>query len=122
MGTFSHRQACTSSGNRYEWIDTAPSVEMPAWLIDKLKEQPVKEAASSDFWRQLVSNGVDDGQRNVSVTKLAGHLLRRYVDPHVVHDLLTVWNEARVRPPLPPDVVFAIVNSISRKEIERRKQ
>ena len=51
------------SGNRYAWIDSVPAVEMPAWLIDRLQEPRVREAAPSEHWRQLVSVGANEGGR-----------------------------------------------------------
>ena len=54
---------------------------------------------STPEWRALVADGADEGQRDCSVTRLAGHLLRRHVDPCVVLDLLQVWNVARCTPP-----------------------
>jgi hypothetical protein len=108
------------SGRYYEWLDNIPSAEIPSWLIDKLQEKPIKQAAAPEHWRRLVSEGVSEGRRDDSITALAGHLLRRYVDPHVVLDLLTVWNDARCRPPLPHSEVHRAVTSICRKEFERR--
>lgn len=110
------------SGNRYKWIDNIPAVEPPAWLTEKLQQESAAKAATSpETWRQLVGDGVDDGQRDVTVTKLTGHLLRRFVDPRVVLELMNAWNEARVRPPLPSDDISRIVNSICFKEIKRRE-
>jgi hypothetical protein len=49
----------------------------------------------------LVTAGVDEGQRDESAARLSGYLLRRYVDPGVVRELVGCWNELRCRPPLP---------------------
>jgi hypothetical protein len=72
-------------------------------------------------WRELVENGVAEGARDNSVAKLAGHLLRRHVDPVAVLGLLQAWNDARCRPPLPPADITRIVHSIAGKELRRRE-
>jgi hypothetical protein len=77
------------SGNRYTWLDNIPAVEPPGWLIEKLQQEPdAKVATPPEAWRQLVGDGVDDGRRDVTITRLTGHLLRRFVDPHVVFELM----------------------------------
>ena len=53
--------------------------------------------------------GVDEGQRDCTVAKLCGHLLRRFVDPFVVLELMQCWNATRCRPPLPEEDVTRIV-------------
>jgi hypothetical protein len=76
--------------------------------------------APASSWRALVRNGVAEGARNQSISKLAGHFLRRYVDPVVTLEMMTVWNAARCKPPLSDDEVQIIVNSIAGREIKRR--
>ena len=94
---------------------------MPAWMVAALQEPTCKQAAPPDSWRTLIRNGVDEGERNDAVARLAGHLLRRYVDPHVTLELLIAWNAARCRPPLPPGEIVATINSIARRELARRQ-
>jgi hypothetical protein len=52
---------------------------------------------------------------------LAGHLLRRYVDPIVVLELMLAFNGARGRPPLEAKEVAEIINKISLRELKRRQ-
>jgi hypothetical protein len=47
-------------------------------------------------------------------------LLRRFVDPIVVLELVQCWNATRCRPPLPEADVTRIVDSICGKELRRR--
>jgi hypothetical protein len=82
------------------------------------KKPGVAEPPSS--WRALVRDGVVDGARNQNITRLTGHLLRKYVDPLVTLELMTVWNAMRCRPPLSDAQVRTIVNSIAGREIKRR--
>ena len=45
-----------------------------------------------------------------TLTRIAGHLLRRYVSPYVVIELLLAWNATRCRPPLRDKDIMRIVN------------
>lgn len=119
------------SGRRYEWAPSLspadiPVADPPAWLLDLLHHAPAADrpgrpagATAPDEWRRLVA-GVDEGARNESVARLAGHLLRRYVDPYVGLDLCLAWNEARCRPPLEAAEVERTVRSVAAAEVRRR--
>jgi hypothetical protein len=111
------------SGRRYAWsVDSARAfAATPYWLLGKIVAGtgggngtvPVAE------WRELVQ-GVAEGARDCSVARLAGHLLRRDVDPFVTLALLQCWNAASCTPPLPAADITRIVNSIAGKELRRR--
>lgn len=113
------------SGRCYCWsVDSATAFAVaPQWLLDRIAA-PAKGngngATPPSKWRELVATGVAEGQRNISVTKLAGLLLRRYVDPIITLDLLQAWNAMHCRPPLPPTDVETICNSIAGREMRRR--
>jgi Bifunctional DNA primase/polymerase, N-terminal/Primase C terminal 1 (PriCT-1) len=117
------------NGRRYYWSADAASAfaDAPQWVLDRVKATTAVAtvggaavAAPADVWRRLVADGVDEGRRNRSIARLAGHLLRRYVDPIVVLDILIAWDEARCRPPLGAREVTYIVDSICGREIKRR--
>ena len=114
------------SGRVYAWsVDGAPSsvplAVAPDWLILLLARAPETAATLATEWRSLAAKGVSEGGRNVAVARLAGHLLRRYVDPYVVVALLRAWNLAACNPPLPDDEVAMTVTSIARREARRRE-
>lgn len=69
--------------------------------------------------RDLARNDVTSGKH--AVTRLAGHLLRRYVDPHVALELLMAWNVARCSPLLAPPEITTIVNWVAGRELKRRQ-
>jgi Bifunctional DNA primase/polymerase, N-terminal/Primase C terminal 1 (PriCT-1) len=112
------------SGRAYTWsVDTASAfADAPDWLLAKIAERTSGngEATPPAEWRELVAGGVAEGARDCTVAKLSGHLLRRFVDPHVVLELAQCWNATRCRPPLPEDDITRIVNSICAKELRRR--
>ena len=59
--------------------------------------------------------------RDCTLTRITGYLLRRYIDPVFVLELVRLFNEARCPPPLPDEDVERIVNSIAGKELKRRQ-
>ena len=106
----------------YSWVgrfDIADVSECPEWVIERASRTETKATTPASEWRSLVA-GVTEGQRNVAAARLAGHLLRRYVDPVVVLELCRCWNVARCRPPLPDDEVVRTVDSVARLELRRR--
>ncbi len=116
------------SGRTYEWSvdhhpDEVPLAEFPDSLRNHLaisSEGKIAAAMPSE-WRDIISEPLAEGSRNHTLARLAGHLLRRYVDPHIVLELCRLWNMARCCPPLPPDELVLTVNSICRRELARRK-
>jgi hypothetical protein len=112
------------SGRRYCWsVDSAKALAWaPQWLVSKITE-PAKgnsSATSPADWQELVK-GVAEGTRDCSLTKLAGYLLRRRVEPFVVRELLLAFNETHCAPPLPRSDVERIVDSITGRELRRRE-
>jgi len=79
------------------------------------------DAAPAAAWRTIVTGSIAEGTRNCTVTKLTGHLLRRHVDPIVVHALVQAFNATRCVPPLSAEEVERIVGSICGKELQRRQ-
>src|SRR5439155_74991 len=75
---------------------------------------------SSEAWCDLVGTGAGEGHRNVTITRITGHLLRRRVDSFVVLELMLCWNAARCDPPLDSTEVTAIVDSVCGLELKRR--
>jgi hypothetical protein len=113
------------SGRQHCWnVDFHPDdvalATIPDWLTALIERPPSKQTPATE-WRNLIAEGVSEGQRNTSLARLAGHLLRHYVDPLVVLELLLAWNAERCKPPLPHSEIVTIVDSIARRELARRK-
>ena len=115
------------SGRSYAWdVDAhpleVPIAEAPRWLLEIVTAGIADpgRATSPETRVGLLRVGVDEGNRDNTLTRIAGHLLRRYVDPYVVLELLLAWNSRRCRPPLEPHDLERIVTSVMRMEIRRR--
>ena len=112
-------------GRRYEISvdhhpEDVPLAPMPDWLVLKLAEAGRKAATPAPEWQALVRDGVEEGQRNAAIARLAGHLLRKNVDALVVRELVFAFNYARCRPPLSLDEINRTLDSIARRELARR--
>ena len=111
-----------STGRRYEWsVDSASEFkDAPDWIhalmveVDEAKAKPVEE------WRAIASGVVEEGRRNDTLARLSGHLLRHHIDPYVALDLVRAFNATRCQPALADEEVVSVVNSIARREAERR--
>jgi putative DNA primase/helicase len=117
------------SGRAYAWsVDSASAfADPPAWLLARALTPTTNGAtggkvlpAPTGDWRGIVVNGAGEGARDCTAARLTGYLLRHRVDALVVLGLLQAWNESRCSPPLPAVDIERIVDSICRKELERR--
>jgi hypothetical protein len=111
------------SGGVYFWERDIGSelASLPTWLHEKMVTRSKKKAAPVETWRTLTRDGVGEGQRNDAAARLAGYLLRHWIDPVVALELVQSWNLARCSPPLAPEEIAAVVNSVCGLELERRK-
>ena len=83
-------------------------------------EQRRDAAAPAGAMARAGRSGAAEGTRDCTVTKLAGHLLRRRIDPFVALELLQSWNATRCVPPLPAKDIERIVASVAGRELRRR--
>lgn len=115
------------SGKKYEFEVSSypheqPIAEAPEWLIQAIQGNKSAEQKkhTSGHWSSIMS-GLSEGEgRNNAAASLAGHLLRRYIDPYLVIEIMHLWNE-RNDPPLAEEELKTILNSIAGKELKRRK-
>lgn len=109
------------SGSRYECLIKESPAEAPEWLLTLITtENTGTGMASPNKWRELAFKDVAEGERNSSLTALAGYLLRRYVDPYLTLELMLLWNQAQCVPPLPVEEVQRTVDSVAKLEARRR--
>jgi hypothetical protein len=111
------------SGRRYAWsVDCAPRMaDLPPWLLDLLTLRRANgNGITSAADCQALANGIAEGQRNSSLTKLCGLLLRRRVEPVLTRELIHSFNLTHCSPPLDAREVETIVRSICEREFKRR--
>jgi hypothetical protein len=105
------------SGRPYVWVagrspDEIALAALPRWIL--IPSGGLRARRTLSDWRQLVRDGVSEGQRNSSIASLTGHLLSHHVDPDVALELLLAWNRMRCRPPLDDAEVAQVVTNITR--------
>jgi hypothetical protein len=115
---------------RYAWsVDghplEVPIAQAPAWLIERARGPDagsgIPAARSPESWVEALSYPCPEGRRNDTLTRLVGHLLRRYVDPFVVLAIADLWNQLRCEPPLDNARLLRTVDSIAARELQRRE-
>lgn len=119
-----------ASGGRYAIDPDHDPAEValappPQWLIDLVAPAPAAggqggfAGTPSEEWVRLVQTGVHEGGRNTATARLAGHLLRRGVNPHVTLTLVWTWVQMKCTPPLDFEEVQRTVASVARREAQR---
>lgn len=117
----------TEDGRCYEWIETmaidGPPDSLPepcGWLQEALGETGSTEVASRQ--REPLAgqgNAIGEGQRNDALARLAGGMRRMGLTVHEIGAALEQVNAARCNPPLPPDEVQRIAQSIGRYDADQ---
>jgi hypothetical protein len=135
------------SGRQYEWaegysiheIDPAP---LEQWMQDYLKQQasssskPVKEsppkpsetvnsaskAAIDNTYAEIAKHGAQQGQRNDTAAKYIGHLFGKGNDETVVWEMVQLWNDIKVKPPLDQSELKKTYESIRNSERKKGKK
>lgn len=116
------------SGREYTWeasarVDEVPLADIPGWLMRLLRQDGAELAKKPDsFWSQLAFSGIAEGTRNQTLTTIAGHMLRRYVNGYLSLWILKLINRAACKPPLPEDEVERIVDSVAGLELRRQER
>ncbi|MBI3440868.1 MAG: bifunctional DNA primase/polymerase [Proteobacteria bacterium] len=110
------------SGRTYAFsVDSGENIApAPEWLLALVQKPEAQEAFTPvSEWRDIVK-GVTEGQRNDTLARIAGKLLRCGLDAFVSLELCLAWNDSRCKPPLGHAEVIAVVNSIAGRELARR--
>jgi Bifunctional DNA primase/polymerase, N-terminal/Primase C terminal 1 (PriCT-1) len=111
------------TGKRYAWsVDSARAIAVaPDWLVERATGLSGNGArVPPEEWREIAANGVAEGRRDNTAARLAGHLLRKYIDLGVTRELIHCWNLQRNKPPLPTADIDRIIDSIAGIEAKRR--
>jgi hypothetical protein len=92
----------------------------PDQLIAKISERANGKATPQAEWQQLFTSDIPEGQRDCTLTRMTGKLLRHCVNAADVLGIMQAINVARCKPPLPPEDIERIVDSIAGHELKRR--
>ena len=121
------------SGRAYAWSVNSASefAAAPEWLLDIVagrkraladEDQGEPQPIPSAVWRGLLDCDHEGSRREAAIARVAGHLLRHFVNPYATLGICHIFNERRCREPLARTEVLRIVNSIADREAERRDQ
>lgn len=109
------------SGRTYEWgatcelgaVELAP---LPRSIIDLRSGERGRSAASRPRSSAPLDHEdrIPEGQRNSTLTSLAGSMRQRGMTPQEIEAALAIVSRERCDPPLPTDEVATIVASVSR--------
>ena len=108
----------------YAWsVDHLPSetpiAEPPAWLLERCSKPKINGIKATD-WGNVELLRVRVGDRTNTLTRLAGHLFRKRVDPTVAFSLLWTWNSTSCDPPLSLAKFEVTFDGIWQREQRRR--
>ena len=101
-----------AGGNRCRWRDDAPIADAPEWFLRLLREAQRPRANGS----ATIGATIPEGQRNDTLTSLAGTMRRRGMGAEEIEAALLVTNNKRCDPPLAEDEVRKIASSVCRYE------
>ena len=104
-----------AGGKRYRWRNSAPIADAPQWFLRLLRETQRSRANGS----AAIGATISEGQRNDTLTSLAGTMRRRGMGAEEIEAALLVTNNKRCDPPLATDEVKKIASSVCRYEPAR---
>lgn len=125
------------SGKHYEWEVASYEqelAELPEWFLNLLlgcglpssdkhgkcvNGDRVEYRARHTEWSGFLKQPFPEGQRNTSLTQIAGYFLAKRIDGYLALDICHSINQTVCKPPLPEQEVIRIVNSIARQESQK---
>lgn len=102
----------------FVWVNEGNPLSVDALL----KDAPAAEYAPARTgieWHNLIED-IPSGERDSTLTSLAGRLFGSDLQPELAYSLLHTANEARCKPPLPRAQVDKIASSIAARERRNR--
>ncbi len=101
------------SGRRYEVLDDSEIAPAPTWLADLATKKRTRSPQTTSE-----SQPIPEGQRNSTLTSLAGTMRRRGVSQEAIEVALLEVNRQQCSPPLSEDEVRRVARSVMRYEPE----
>jgi putative DNA primase/helicase len=99
-----------AGGKRYRWRNSAPIANAPEWFLRLLRGAQKSRANGS----AAIGAIIPEGQRNDTLTSLAGTMRRRGMGAEEIEAALLVTNNKRCDPPLAEDEVRKVASSVCR--------
>src|SRR5262249_22624309 len=110
------------SGGIYEWLpDQGPGeidpAEAPDWMVQRMAAAAAGKARSPFQVRPGVApvgTQIPEGQRDATLTSLAGSMRRRGMSEEAIAAALLAVKAQQCKPPLPDELVRKIARSVAR--------
>jgi len=102
------------SGVRYTWLvpPDHPLPPLPTWAVHRPSDRV-------QGWVLRALQGVEEGHRNSTCARLAGHLLAKGLGPTEVEAILLMWNQANHPPLAEPELRRTIASITTRGRRQR---
>ena len=118
------------SGKTYQWLlyypnqNSTPNLApLPPSFLELINNLEISASRKANHqWREMFKQGVKVGARNMTIASLVGHLLVHRIDPIITAELMLAWNKVHNYPPLTKEEVLSTVDSIAKKELQRRQK
>ena len=107
------------SGMKYEWLIplTEGIAELPSWILETEEK---KIETKKEGWVEELLKGVEEGQRNDALARLAGHYFGKKLSLEETKAILLDWNR-RNKPPLDDEEVIRTVESIYKTDLKNKE-
>jgi hypothetical protein len=96
-------------GGRYEWTNGEPPAPIPEWLLLKITSPVARHSGNTS-----PTERIPQGQRNQTLTSLAGTMRKRGMTQEAIEAALLAENLNRCDPPLADVEVRAVAQSVAR--------
>ncbi len=115
------------SGKRYRYSKNIPFAlghiaPLPDEILRRLAPPACARSAERVATSLHPSDRIGEGERNDTLARVIGHLLRRDIDAHMARTLIHALNQTNCSPPLSGREVDQTIDSIARRELQRRGQ
>jgi len=103
------------TGAIYKWVIplTEGLAELPSWILETKEE---KKGERIEGWVEELLKGVEEGQRNDALARLAGHYFGKKLSIEETETILIDWNKKN-RPPLEETEVMNTIESIYKTDL-----
>ena len=104
------------NGATYEWIVLPEACELadwPKWLLDRIRNAAARPA-TTEQQSEPSAPIIPAGQRNQTLTSIAGAMRKKGLDADSIEAALLNHNRKYCRPPLPDNEISRIAKSVGR--------